>query len=1421
MVRSMRFALAIAVLAMLPIGSHAAGVRYVPTDLGTLGGSSSWARGINDAGQVVGTSHTASGEEHAFLWQDGVMTDLGTLGGDWSEAYGINNAGQVVGQAATASGAGHAFLWQGGAMRDLGTLGGPYSGAYGINDAGQVVGSAYTASYVGHAFLWQGGAMRDLVTLDGYTGSANGINNAGQAVGVAACAGAGYVPDAFLWQGGAMRDLGTGGYSYAYGINDSGQVVGSSPPASGYDYKHAFLWQGGVVRDLGTLLGGGISEAWGINNAGQVVGSAYTASGDRHALMWQGGVMRDLGGGNAVALGINNVGQVVGVMTSAGGAQHACLWSPGGKPAVVLVRGLQPHGTTNAETYWAAAKNALDPDFDVWVCDTVTGKDRVGLEAARLSDFIKGKIAQEGSQGIPAPKSISIVAHSYGGLITRKFLHDYCDSAGRLPLQGGAKTKIDKVVMLSGVNCGSLLADIDFVLPWLPHLLSNGGAIDCLMPGYVQNVFNVKECPDLHPRAPYHLFGGDGGNHGLYAVPWSILYGGLPPLNGNDGAVTVRSAHGVRWGWLHWEKQVGGSEYTTNDDHSSIITNANTLVQVKAILLGENVPTTQSLAPQLSGESETTSAVLALDNGSILPSAATQIPVTVDDCPQVSFSLSHDGDAIDFTLTTPANATISPTTSDPNVHYTQTSEQGYIQEVYVIDSPEVGAWSANLSCAGGGTTGAQWIFAATEASELGITGTTAYFQPAGNALLSAAVSDGSQPFSGALVYADVRRPDETTDRVYLYDDGIHQDGAAGDGTYANLYTQCTTPGGYNARYTATGANSHGHTFSRISGGSFQTNPQTATLSATYSDHGEDTGPPAGIEKIIVDVGVQVSAVGKYSVSAKLANSEGAELSATASGSAELAVGSATLSLPFDTEPLRTCGFDGPYKLIDVALWDDSGYQNTGLDSNTTYSYQVSALDASGNESAKGNTASAATQFATEYILDEDVAVKVSSWISSTASGYAGDYIWGSSTVTDMRSVKWTPDFDVSGMYDVYACWVQDTNRSTVSPFTVAYSGGSVTVQANQTQNGQSGSTIKWNLLASYKPFQAGTTGYVILNSGTGVTGTVLVADAVRFVYRGVLDTQAPTVELALRTDYAANPYVTSEYHRSEFSDNCPPQRVDNLFVKDVDCDSGSITLGWTAPDSEGAPAASYDIRYSTEALDAGNWSTATAGANPPVPVAPGSSQSFATSSLAPGAMYYFGIKSRDQAGNESALSNIAEIYLGTVDVRNAGNGTYGGVFATVTASVEGMPGAYVESQDRAWGVRLDASGLEEGRRIYVTGSLQTVDGERVLMWPKVFGLGTIDSLRPLGIGCRSLSAGGGLAPDCLLVRAWGAYTKVDDSTFTVSDGGAETKCIVPSSVTLEQGWTFVAVTGIASTEKVGDVVSRVLRVRRQEDIMPF
>jgi len=195
-------------------------------DLGTLPGTNaSAALAINNPGQIVGSSGV-----HAALWSGGNIQDLGTLGGATSEAHGINNPGVVVGVSDTSTGP-HAFLWQNGAMQDLGLLSGDTSSrADHINDTGMVVGSSEGSGGV-RAFVWTSATGMQPLASDGTYSEAFDINNAGQVVGEEASA---LGTRAFLWTAKAgLIDLNEAVSNLpndtvligAFSINDKGQIV--------------------------------------------------------------------------------------------------------------------------------------------------------------------------------------------------------------------------------------------------------------------------------------------------------------------------------------------------------------------------------------------------------------------------------------------------------------------------------------------------------------------------------------------------------------------------------------------------------------------------------------------------------------------------------------------------------------------------------------------------------------------------------------------------------------------------------------------------------------------------------------------------------------------------------------------------------------------------------------------------------------------------------------------------------------------------------------------------------------------------------------------------------------------------------------------------------------------------------------------
>jgi probable HAF family extracellular repeat protein len=77
--------------------------------------------------------------------------DLGTLGGSTSRAAGVNDSGQVVGQSLFSGTGFHGFLYSGGVLYDLNNLIGPSSGftitnGTGITDSGTILAYGVVAS---------------------------------------------------------------------------------------------------------------------------------------------------------------------------------------------------------------------------------------------------------------------------------------------------------------------------------------------------------------------------------------------------------------------------------------------------------------------------------------------------------------------------------------------------------------------------------------------------------------------------------------------------------------------------------------------------------------------------------------------------------------------------------------------------------------------------------------------------------------------------------------------------------------------------------------------------------------------------------------------------------------------------------------------------------------------------------------------------------------------------------------------------------------------------------------------------------------------------------------------------------------------------------------------------------------------------
>jgi hypothetical protein len=87
--------------------------------------------------------------------------------------------------------------------------------------------------------------------------------------------------------------------------------------------------------------------------------------------------------------------------------------------------------------------------------------------------------------------------------------------------------------------------------------------------------------------------------------------------------------------------------------------------------------------------------------------------------------------------------------------------------------------------------------------------------------------------------------------------------------------------------------------------------------------------------------------------------------------------------------------------------------------------------------------------------------------------------------------------------------------------------------------------------------------------------------------------------------------------------------------------AASMTLVWTAPGDDGTVgrASRYELRYWSAPITTANYASTWRVNGLPPPKPAGATESFAVPNLVPGRKYYFAMKTMDDAGNWSPISN--------------------------------------------------------------------------------------------------------------------------------------------------------------------------------------
>jgi hypothetical protein len=547
-----------------------------------------------------------------------------------------------------------------------------------------------------------------------------------------------------------------------------------------------------------------------------------------------------------------------------------------------------------------------DAGFEVWSAHLDTGPDYTA-PLARNADCLRLQIRQVRNRA-PGGKVI-LITHSMGGLVSRAYIEGslYDEDVAELYTLGSPHLGVPSDPLVLLLNVASL-----------------GQACRNYQPAVCE--FTVGGMLDFNSRykgradVEYHLISGNAPDFTRGAL--GLLTGALIP-GPDDGIVPTLSGIGI----------LGSDPYVTDENHNVF---GNTLINWsyfvrKTPLLAETQSKsyTECLRPLLLRQKSDCSALNVLDatiqtdptlsehvpieSGILLPSQVATRTIPLEGGPALFASLWQTG-TLSVTLRSPGNLLIDPAYAAANpavVSYTVDSNAA----TYYFPNAEAGAWKLVLEAASVPVSGTAYSTFAAFDSSMALAGGVdkLWYAPGATANITATLS-GSP--ASAVLTATILRADGITATVPL--------SPLGGGNYQGTYNVPNVPGYTEVRLVAIGTLTGGLAFERGETMLFQISPNGAALNNTYS---ESVQPyplfPSLYQALTVTVGVNSNISGTLGLSADLVDGNGNFVAHSLTTQAVM-TGTTTLALRYGGLDIFASQRNGPYKLTNVLLTDQSG-----------------------------------------------------------------------------------------------------------------------------------------------------------------------------------------------------------------------------------------------------------------------------------------------------------------------------------------------------------------------------------------------------------------------------------------------------------------------------------------------------------------